>query len=52
MKPYQEVCNDLLIIMKIHNSWYYCFTNPLDIGTLSHCHDDAKAKHVSQYLED
>ena len=45
--------------MKIHNSWYYCFTNPLDIGTcvsLSHrqpyvC-DDAKAKHVSQYLED
>ena len=48
--------------MKIHNSWYYCFTNPLDIGTrvsLSHRQpydihmaDDAKAKHVSQYLED
>ena len=19
--------------MKIHNSWYYSFTNPLDIGT-------------------
>ena len=18
--------------MKIHNSWYYCFTNPLDMG--------------------
>ena len=21
--------------MKIHNSWYYCFTNPLDIGTFA-----------------
>ena len=27
----------------IHNSWLYCFTNPLEI---------AKAKHVSQFLED
>ena len=43
----------------IHNSWLYCFTNPLELGTrfafassLTHKADDAKAKHVSQVQED
>ena len=43
----------------IHNSWLYCFTNPLELGTrvsLSHSQryvsDDTKAKHVSQVRED
>ena len=42
----------------IHNSWLYCFTNPLEIGSrvssavCTHTADDAKAKHVSQFLED
>ena len=39
----------------MHNPWLYCFTNPLEIGTrvlLSHCQPYAKAKHVSQFLED
>ena len=49
------------VIKDIHNSWLYCFTNPLELGTrvsLSHRQpnvlvaDDAKAKHVSQVQED
>ena len=39
-----------LVIKDIHNSWLYCFTNPLELGTRSA--DDAKAKHVSQVQED
>ena len=40
----------------IHNSWLYCFTNILELGTcvsLSHRQsaDDAKAKHMSQVQE-
>ena len=41
-----------LIAMKIHNSWYYCFTNPNNRQPYVHTADDAKAKHVSQYLKD
>ena len=50
-----------LVIKDIHNSWLYCFTNPLELGTrvslshrqpLTHSADDAKAKHVSQVQED
>ena len=48
---------------RIHNSWLYCFTNPLGVGTRVRfrivsrmCQleeeDDTKAKHVSQVHED
>ena len=31
----------------IHNSWLYCFTNPLELGTRHRQpYDDVKAKHV------
>ena len=51
----------LKLIKDIHNSWLYCFTNPLELGTrvsLSqrqpnvYSADDAKAKHMSQVQED
>ena len=45
-----------LLIEDTHNSWLYCFTNPLELGTrvsLSHCQlCDAKAKHLSQVQKD
>ena len=49
-----------LVIEDIHNSWLYCFTNPLELGTRVSCPkyvstytaDDAEAKHVSQVQED
>ena len=39
----------------IHNSWLYCYTNPLELGTrvsLSHRQPYGKAEHVSQVQED
>ena len=52
----------IVYIKDIHNSWLYCFTNPLELGTrfrfrivsrmFEHTADDAKAKHVSQVQED
>ena len=50
------VRNDPALYEDMHNPWLYCFTNPLEIGKLedqlTHTADDAKAKHVSQFLED
>ena len=35
----------------IHNSWLYCFTNPLELGIRVSVSHRAKAKHVSQVQE-
>ena len=48
--------NKIDLFEDIHNSWLYCFTNPLELGTrvehTTQTADDAKVKHVSQVQED
>ena len=42
---------NIVYTMKIHNSWYYCFTNPLDIGTrVSLSHQEASVETIKLTL--
>ena len=37
--------------MDIHNSWLYCFTNPLELGTrVSLSHRQPNVAHISETI--
>ena len=47
-----KVLSQVINYEDIHNSWLYCFTSPLEIGTRVSLSHHQPAKHVSQFLED